>query len=155
MQLIIRQIHKHLLKSKKKLAVAESCTGGFLSYLLTSISGSSQYFILGVVVYSNPAKTSLLGIPAFLIAQKGAVSGEVALHLANAVRKLAKTDFGIGITGIAGPGGGTRDNPKGTVFIAVVSRKQRRCQKFKFCGQRNAIRKAASLRALKLLKSII
>jgi nicotinamide-nucleotide amidase len=155
MQHIIQQVHKLLLKNKKTVAVAESCTAGLLSYLLTSVAGSSQYFILGVAVYSNKVKNSILGVPASLITRKGAVSKEVANRLASSVRKIAKTDFGIGITGIAGPRGAAPDKPVGTVFIAVDSKKQKKCQKFLFFGQRNSIRKAAALKALELLKPLI
>ena len=155
MEPIINQIHKLLIKNKKTLAEAESCTGGLLSYLLTSISGSSKYFVLGVVVYSNKSKTSILNIPFSTITQKGAVSKEVAERMSRAVRKLAKTDFGIGITGIAGPGGGTIHNPVGTVFISVNSKKQKICQEFRFQASRKHIQKAAALKALQLLKRLI
>jgi nicotinamide-nucleotide amidase len=152
MQLIIRQIHKSLLKNGKTLAVAESCTGGLLSSLLTGIPGSSKYFILGVVAYSNRAKTSLLSIPSPLIAREGAVSKEVAQGLSRQVRKKARADFGIGITGIAGPAGATLGKPVGTVFISVDSRRRTICRKFKFRGSRKNIQKSAALKALELLK---
>jgi nicotinamide-nucleotide amidase len=155
MELIINQVHKLLIKNKKTLAVAESCTGGLLSYLLTSISGSSKYFILGLVVYSNRVKTSMLNIPASLILQRGTVSEEVARKMSEKIKKLAKTDFGIGITGIAGPSGSTRNKPVGTVFIAVDGKKQKTCQRFQFQGSRQTIRKAAVSKALELLKSLI
>ncbi len=152
---IIAQIHKFLIKNKKTIAVAESCTGGLLAYLLTSISGSSKYFILGLVVYNNKSKTSLLHIPGLTIAEKGAVSKEVAAAMSQAVRKLAKTDFGIGITGIAGPTGGSNIKPIGTVFISLAGKKQRICRKFRFQGSRRTIRKAAALAALILLKGLL
>ena len=155
MQLIIQQIHKLLLKKQKTLAVAESCTGGLLSYLLTSLSGSSEYFVLGLVLYNNLAKSSLLGIPACLIEQKGTVSGPIAVLFAERVMKLAKTDFGIGITGIAGPTGAKPNKPVGMVFIAVDSKKQKSCHKFHFSGSRSEIRKTAALKALQLLKPLI
>lgn len=151
-QHIINQVHKILLKKQKTVAVAESCTAGLLSHLLTYISGSSGYFILGVVVYSNKAKESILKIPISLIARKGAVSPEVALKLAQNVRKLARTDLGIGITGIAGPTGGTPGKPVGTCFIAVASKNKSICRKFRFKGNRSAVRKKSALRALGLLK---
>ena len=155
MEPLINQIHKLLIKNKKTLAVAESCTGGLLSYLLTSISGSSKYFILGLVVYSNKSKTSILNIPVPTITQKGTVSKEVAERISQSVRKLAKTDFGIGLTGIAGPTGGTIHKPVGTVFISVNSKKQKICQEFHFQGSRKHIQKAAALKALQLLKRLI
>jgi nicotinamide-nucleotide amidase len=154
-QPIIKQIHKLLIKNKKTLAVAESCTGGVLSSFLTSISASSKYFVLGVVAYSNKIKSSILNIPVSLIAQKGAVSKEVAQNLSQAVRNLAKTDFGIGITGIAGPSGGSTRKPVGTVFISVNSKNGGICREFHFKGSRNDIQKAAALKALELLKIIL
>jgi nicotinamide-nucleotide amidase len=152
---IINQIHKLLIKNKKTLAVAESCTGGLLSYLLTSISGSSKYFVLGLVVYSNKSKTSILNIPGHTIAQKGTVSKEVVRRMSQCVRKLAKTDFGVGITGIAGPTARTIHKPVGTVFISVDGKKQKICQEFHFQGSRKHIQKAAALKALQLLKPLI
>jgi nicotinamide-nucleotide amidase len=154
MKHIMNQIHKLLIKNKKTIAVAESCTGGLLSYLLTSLSGSSEYFVLGLVVYSNKAKSSVLNIPGRIIAKKGAVSEEVAMAMSRGVRKLAKTDFGIGITGIAGPAGGSEFKPVGTVFIAIDTKNKKLCRRFFFKGARAGIRKKAALKALVLLKSL-
>lgn len=151
MELIVNQVHKSLIKTKRTIAVAESCTGGLISYLLTQMSGSSQYFILGVVTYSNQAKTNILHIPETLIAKKGAVSREVAQKMAQSIRKLAKADFGIGITGIAGPAGGTPQEPIGTVFIAIDTKARKICKKFRFPGSRAVVRKKAALKALELL----
>lgn len=108
--------------------MAESCTGGLLSNLLTQIPGSSKYFILGVVAYSNQAKENILKIPRDIIVKKGAVSKNVAELLAKAVRLMAKTDFGIGITGTAGPTGGSREKPVGTVFIAIDTKNKKKLQ---------------------------
>lgn len=155
MEHIVKQIHSSLIKNKKTLAVAESCTGGLLSNLLTYIRGSSRYFILGIVAYSNKSKQNILKIPAGLIARKGAVSKVVALKLAQQVRKIAKTDFGIGVTGIAGPSGGTPQQPLGTVFIAVASKNKTISKKYQFRGNRVTIRKKSSLKALELLKSLL
>ncbi len=155
MQDIIYQAHKFLIKIGKSVAVAESCTGGLVSRLLTQISGSSQYFILGVVAYSNQAKINILQVPTGLIAKKGAVSKEVAQRMAQSMRKLAKTDFGIGVTGIAGPTGGSKEKPVGTVFIAINSRKKNICKKYHFKGNRAAIRKKTALKSLELLRIII
>ena len=152
MERIINQIHSSLLKNRKSLAVAESCTGGLLSNLLTKISGSSKYFILGIVAYHDKAKEAIFKIPPSTIAKKGAVSKEVALMMAKNIRKIAKTDFGIGITGIAGPSGATLQKPLGTVFIALADRNKIISKKFNFKGKRAAIRKKAALKALKLLK---
>ena len=142
-----------LLKSGKTIATAESCTAGLLSSLLTQAPGSSKYFILGAATYSNEAKKKILGIPASIIRKNGAVSKETALLMTKNVRKLAKADFGISITGIAGPTGGSLAKPVGTAFIALSSKNKNICKKFVFKGSRNAVRKQATLKALKLLKN--
>jgi nicotinamide-nucleotide amidase len=148
---IVDQTHKLLLKNDLTVAVAESCTGGLVSALLTKASGSSSYFILGVVVYSNASKNKILRISAKLIREKGAVSEQVAIKLAESVRKIAGTDFGIGITGIAGPTGASPNKPVGTVFISISTRKKTIYKKFHFTGTRTIIRNKSALEALKLL----
>lgn len=155
MQPILSQIHRVLVKNKKTVAVAESCTGGLLSSLLTQISGSSQYFILGVVAYSNAAKVNILKIPSAIIVKNGAVSKETAKGLAISVRRLAKTDLGIGLTGTAGPTGATPQKPIGTVYIAIDTEDKKLCKKFLFKSNRAAIRKKAAIKALELLKIIL
>ena len=155
MKHIVHQIHTLLLKNKKTIAIAESCTGGLLSSLLIKLSGSSQYFILGIVAYSNGAKKKVLGIPSSLITARGAVSKEVASSMAERIRKLANTDISIGITGIAGPSKGSPQKPVGTVFIALDSKKKKICKKFRFSGTRFYIRKTAALKSLELLKEIL
>lgn len=146
------QIHKLLLKKGKTIAVAESCTSGLLAKLLTEPSGSSRYFIAGIIAYSNRAKTELLGVPASLLSKKGAVSKVTALTMARRIRKIAHTDIGIGITGIAGPAGGTPLKPVGTVFIALADGRNDLCKKFLFKGTRNSVRQDAALQALILLQ---
>ncbi len=155
MQHTVSEINKLLIKTIKTVAVAESCSGGLASLLLTQISGSSRYFSLGVVVYSNKAKETVLKIPRRVIAQKGVVSEEVASLMAKNIRKIASADFGIGITGIAGPTGGTAQKPVGTVFIAVDSRHRHICKKFRFYGSRIAVRKKSALKSLELLISML
>lgn len=152
---IVKQVHNLLIKNKKSISVAESCTGGLLSNLLTQISDSSKYFILGIVTYSNKSKENILKIPANIIAKKGAVSETVAKLLAKSVRLIAKTDFGIGITGIAGPSGGSKEKPVGTVFIAIDTKNKKICKKFKFSGSRATIRRKSALKALELLNRLI
>lgn len=149
------EINKLLIKKKKTLAVAESCTGGLLSNLITNIPGSSRYFILGVTAYSNRTKTSVLEIPKGIIAKQGAVSEKVAKLMAESIRKLADTDFGMGITGIAGPTGGSKTKPVGTVFIAIDSSSKKLSKEFYFRGNRRAIKKKAALKALKLLNQCL
>lgn len=155
MEQIVSQAHKLLIKKRKNIAVTESCTGGLLSNLLTKIPGSSKYFILGIVAYSNKAKENILKLPRDIIAQKGAVSKDVSGLLAKSVRLIAKTDFGIGVTGIAGPAGGSKEKPVGTVFISVDSKNKRICKEFNFTGSRAAIRKKSALKALELLNKLL
>ena len=134
------------------MAVAESCTGGLLSALLTRSSGSSRFFKLGVVTYSNEAKHLILKIPLKAIQEKSAVSSGIARKMAQRVKRLAKTDFGIGITGIAGPTGGSSQKPVGTVFIAVSDKNKTISRKFHFTGNRTTIRNKSAFKALELLK---
>ncbi len=151
----IHQVHRLLTKSKTTLSVAESCTGGLLSSLLTKISGSSKYFKMAMVAYSNEAKVRFLKIDRKVIKNKGAVSKEVALEMAKAIRKIAKTNLGVSLTGIAGPSGGTGKKPVGLVFIAIADKKKSNYWRFKFKGRRESVRIQASLAALRLIKKWI
>ncbi len=110
-----------LLEKGLTLAVAESCTGGLLSKRVTDVPGSSGMFLLGVTAYANEMKTRVLGVPSALISEKGAVSQEVAAEMAKGARRVSGADIGVGITGVAGPGGGTPEKPVGTIYIAVDS----------------------------------
>ena len=134
------------------LAVAESCTGGLLAQRLTDVPGSSKYFIEGVVTYANDAKIRTLGVEPILLMEHGAVSGPVAEAMAEGIRKRAETDFGLSITGIAGPGGGTDEKPVGTVFIALSDEVQTQHRKFQLPGDRHLIRWRASQAALDMLR---
>jgi nicotinamide-nucleotide amidase len=134
------------------LAVAESCTGGLVAERITEVPGSSKYFLEGVVTYSNAAKTRLLGVDPKLIAARGAVSAEVAEAMARGVRERAGSDFGIGITGIAGPDGGNAEKPVGTVYIGLSSDVHTEHRRFIFPGDRHLIRWRASQAALDLLR---
>ena len=145
----------HAALKNRTVAVAESCTGGMLSSILTARSGASAYFLLGVVVYSNKMKNKILGIPVSVIERRGAVSKEVAAAMAASVRKLSNTDFGIGITGVAGPLGGSKDKPVGTVYIAAASNRANICRRFNFKGSRAGIRKQSCLAALAMLKKLL
>lgn len=148
---IKKQAHKKLLENKKTIAVAESCSGGLLSCLLTDISGSSEYFLLGVVAYSNSSKQTILDIPAQTIAKYTAVSAQIAVLMAKNARKKAKSDLALSITGIAGPTGATADKPVGTVFICLSDKNKNDCRKFLFRGSRQDIRKKSAQEALRLL----
>jgi nicotinamide-nucleotide amidase len=134
------------------LAVAESCTGGLISHRLTEVPGSSSYFMEGVVSYSNEAKTRLLGVPAELIERHGAVSAEVAEAMAEGVRLRAGTDFGLSVTGVAGPSGGTEEKPVGLVFIALSDDAHTEHRRLMLPGDRQLIRWRSSQAALDLLR---
>jgi nicotinamide-nucleotide amidase len=144
-----------LTQKRLSLSVAESCTGGFVSNRLTNVAGSSKYFKLGLVTYSNKTKQSILKVPAELIKRNGAVSKQVAIQMARGVRKLSKTDLSLGITGIAGPGGATKNKPVGLVFIACASKNKTVCKKYNFNGSRLSIKKQTSQAALGLLNKYI
>jgi nicotinamide-nucleotide amidase len=149
----IEQIVGYFLQMRgATLAVAESCTGGMMAERLTSISGSSRYFTAGVVAYSNESKTKLVGVPAKLIAEHGAVSREVAIALADGIRSRSKATFGVGITGVAGPTGGTSEKPVGLVFIAISDEKGSEVVERRFPGDRERIRLFASFAALDLVR---
>jgi nicotinamide-nucleotide amidase len=134
------------------IAAAESCTGGLLMSRLTDVPGSSDYVDRGVVCYSDRAKVDLLNVPDVLISQHGAVSEPVARAMAEGVRGLASSDVGIGITGIAGPGGGTAEKPVGTVAIAVATRDDVRVRTFKFFGGREMVKFQSAQAAMNMLR---
>lgn len=134
------------------LAVAESCTGGLIAERLTDVAGASKYFIEGVVAYSNDAKTRTLGVEPMLLLEHGAVSAPVAEAMAEGVRKRAGTDFGLSVTGIAGPGGGSEEKPVGLVYIALVDDVQTQHRRLMLPGDRSLIRWRASQAALDLLR---
>lgn len=134
------------------LAVAESCTGGLIAERLTEVSGSSAYFMEGVVSYSNEAKIRTLKVPRKLIEKHGAVSAEVAEAMAIGVKKRAGTDFGISVTGIAGPTGGTEEKPVGLVYIALADDAHVEHRKLMLPGDRNLIRWRSSQAALEILR---
>ncbi len=137
-----------VMENRATIAVAESCTGGLLAERLTNLPGSSAYFLGGIVCYSNDLKTRLVGVPAEMIEAKGAVSSEVALALASGIRNLTGATLGIGITGIAGPGGGTPDKPVGLVHIGIADEHGPREKSFRFPGDRERIRFFATQNAL-------
>lgn len=134
------------------LAVAESCTGGLVAKRLTDISGSSRSFVGGAVVYSNALKTAFAGVPKSTLDEYGAVSRQTAIALAEGIRRLASTTFGIGITGIAGPQGGSEEKPVGLVFHAVSDGKHTDVVEKRFGGSREAIRAYASQQALDMIR---
>jgi nicotinamide-nucleotide amidase len=145
-----------LLRGKKlTIAVAESCTGGLLASRLTDVPGSSDYVDRGAVCYSNRAKTEWLGVPDALIAEHGAVSEAVAEAMAAAIRSRAAVNVGVGVTGIAGPGGGTAEKPVGTVAIAVKTDDDAYVRTFQFMGGRDMVKFQASQAALNMVRLIL
>jgi nicotinamide-nucleotide amidase len=137
------------------IAVAESCTGGLLSSRLTDVPGSSDYVERGEVCYSNRSKIESLGVPAALIAEHGAVSEPVARAMAEGIRTKASTHVGVGVTGIAGPGGGTPDKPVGTVMIAVLIGADTHVRTFQFIGSREMVKFQSTQAALNMLRLML
>ncbi|PYT94528.1 MAG: competence/damage-inducible protein A [Acidobacteria bacterium] len=149
MEEVIAQL---LTMNKATISAAESCTGGLLAERLTSIAGSSSYFLGGVVCYSNDLKTTWVNVPAELIQSKGAVSSEVAKALADGIRRSVGSTLGVGVTGIAGPGGGSEEKPVGTVHIALSHAGGVKERGVRFPGDREAIRWHASQLALDMVR---
>ena len=149
---LIERIAVALMRRRERIGTAESCTGGLIAAACTDIAGSSQWFERGVVSYSNEAKTELLGVPKALIAQHGAVSAEVAEHMARGLLAHAPIDWALSVTGIAGPTGGSEAKPVGTVWLALVhAGRPAQVWREHFAGDRRAVRAqtvAAGLSAL-------
>jgi nicotinamide-nucleotide amidase len=141
-----------LKRQKKSLAVAESCTGGLLSHQITSVAGSSDYFIGGVTAYSNQLKSSLLQVDSQIIERYGAVSAETAKAMAKGVQQICGADVAISVTGIAGPGGGTEEKPVGTVYFALAAGNKIYDYLFNFSGKRDMIQIIAAYTGLDLLR---
>jgi nicotinamide-nucleotide amidase len=145
-------VAKRLIEKDLQLAVAESCTGGLIGHRLTNVSGSSDYFERGVVSYSNQAKQELLEVQEETLKEYGAVSKEIAKEMALGVRKLAKTDLGIAVTGIAGPTGGSEEKPVGLVYMGLATLDQVESFRFKFHGNRQQIKYLTSQYTLDKLR---
>lgn len=144
---LIERIAVALIRRRERMGTAESCTGGLIAAACTSLSGSSQWFERGVVSYSNQAKTELLGVPAALIDLHGAVSAEVAAHMARGLLAHAPLDWALAVTGIAGPSGGSAEKPVGTVWLALAHGcEPPRVWQERFAGDRHAVR-VATLRS--------
>jgi len=139
----------------RTLAVAESCTGGLLGARITSVSGSSECFLGGVISYSNRLKEKLLGVPAGMLAEHGAVSEPVAMAMAEGVRRATGADFALSITGIAGPDGGTASKPVGLVYIGLAGSGDTMVKRLVFEGDRSTVRQSAAEEALTMLLRIL
>ena len=141
-----------LRRRNERLALAESCTGGMVAALLTTVAGASDVLFGGAVTYAEEAKTLWAQVPAALLAQFGAVSRECAEAMASGVRAVTKADWGLSVTGFAGPGGGTQADPVGTVYLAVVGPRATRIERRTFLGDRDRVRRFACHAALDLLR---
>ena len=147
-----KKIISQLKRKKLKLAVAESCTGGMLSNAITSVSGASKVFTMGLVTYSNQAKMSILKVPKKIIQKHGAVSIQCCLSMVNNLSKISKSEMCVSITGIAGPKGGSKQKPVGLVYISVKNGKKIVVSKNQFKNKgRSAIQKATVKKALSLV----
>lgn len=152
----LEQVVGDLLVAKSlHISAAESCTGGLITSRLTDVPGSSRYVDQSVITYSNAAKTELLGVPTELLREHGAVSEPVALAMADGIRARARADIGVGVTGIAGPTGGTPEKPVGMVVVAVVTASEHRCRTYRFYGERELVKFQASQAALDMVRRLL
>ena len=154
MKKLSQKVIKLLIKKGLKISFAESCTGGLLSSTITSISGSSKVFTLGLVTYSNKSKINILKVPKKTIIKHGAVSYETCLSMVKNLYKISGTSISLSITGVAGPNGGTKQKPVGLVFIGVKKGNKTLVKKFLFKNRtRNSIQRSTVYRALNLILS--
>jgi nicotinamide-nucleotide amidase len=155
MKNLANKLVKKLIQKKLKISFAESCTGGMLSSSITSVSGSSKVFDLGLVTYSNKAKINILKVPKKIISKYGAVSHECCLSMVKNLSKISKTSISVSITGIAGPYGGTKLKPVGLVYIGIKKGNSISVQKNLFKSKnRILIQKATTLRAFKTILAL-
>ena len=151
-----KQVVKKLIKKKIKISFAESCTGGMISKSITSISGSSKTFQLGLITYSNYSKINILNVPKKIIKKYGAVSEKVCFAMVKNISKISKSNMSVSITGIAGPSGGTKKKPVGLVFIGIKRGNRIKINKFLFKNKgRKFIQKSTVNKCLKLILSAI
>ena len=154
MKKLSQKVVKLLSKKRLKISFAESCTGGLLSSSITSISGSSKVFTLGLVTYSNKSKIKILKVPKKTIMKHGAVSYETCLSMVKNLYKISRTNISLSITGVAGPNGGTKQKPVGLVFIGVKKGNKTLVKKFLFKNRtRNSIQRSTVYRVLNLILS--
>ena len=152
MKKLSQKVVKLLSKKRLKISFAESCTGGLLSSSITSISGSSKVFTLGLITYSNQAKINILKVPKKIILKHGAVSYETCFSMVKNLNKISKTNISLSITGVAGPKGGTKQKPVGLVFIGVKKGNKTVVKKFLFKSKkRNSIQKSTVNKSLNLI----
>ena len=152
MKKLSQKIVSLLRKKKLKISFAESCTGGLLSSKITSISGSSKVFTLGLITYSNESKINILKIPKIILTKYGAVSYETCLSMVKNLSKISKSNISVSITGIAGPGGGTKQKPVGLVYIGIKKANKTLVKKYLFKNKKRIfIQKTAVNKALNLI----
>ncbi len=151
----LEKVSKKLKEKHLSIATAESCTGGLLSHILTNISGSSEYFIQGIVSYSNESKIKSLGVPPDIIKKFGAVSKQTAKAMALGIKNKSEADIGVSTTGIAGPTGGVKEKPVGLVYISVTGFEKTEVKKFLFTGNRLQNKESTCNEALKMLLEFI
>ena len=156
MKKLSQKLVKLLSRKKFKISLAESCTGGLLANSITSISGSSKVFTLGLVTYSNRAKVDILKVPKKIIIKHGAVSYETCLSMVKNLNKISNTSISVSITGVAGPKGGTKQKPVGLVYIGIKKGNKTLVKKYLFKNKkRNLIQKATVNKALNLILSFV
>ena len=156
MKKLSQKVVKILEKKKLKVSFAESCTGGLLSSTITSISGSSKVFTIGLVTYSNQSKINLLKVPKNIIRKHGAVSYETCLTMVKNLSKISKTNISVSVTGIAGPKGGTKKKPVGVVFIGIKKNNKTLVKKHLFKNKkRTSFQRATVIKALNLILSFL
>ena len=151
----IRKIITIYTQNNIKLAIAESCTGGYVSHMITNISGASHVFERGIVCYSNQAKIDLLNVKPSSLEIHGAVSENIVNQLANNIRILADVDIGIGISGIAGPTGGTPEKPVGTVYVGFSTKKGTKVNRYNFEADRITFKKLVLVKIIDYLETKI
>jgi len=151
----IEKIIKNFTKENIRIAVAESCTGGYISNMFTNVSGASNVFERGIVCYNNQAKIDLLNVDPKAIEENGAVSEEIVRQLANNIRIQSNVDIGIGISGIAGPTGGTPEKPVGLVFIGFSNEKETIVEKYNFKTDRITFKKKVLEKVLQYIEKLI
>ncbi len=148
----LESVAGELLRERRMtLAVAESCTGGLLGHLVTNISGSSDYFVGGIISYSNDAKERILLVRGETLQEHGAVSEETAREMARGARRLLRADVALAVTGIAGPGGGTAEKPVGLTYLALATADHEICHKFVWDGDRASNKMSSARAALEML----
>ena len=156
MKKLSQEIVRLLTKKKLKISFVESCTGGLLSSSMTSISGSSKVFTIGLVTYSNQSKINILKVPKNIITKHGAVSYETCLSMVKNLSRISKTNISVSITGIAGPKGGTKKKPVGLVFIGIKKGNKTLVKKYFFKNKKRiSIQRAAVIKSLNLILSFI